>query len=185
MHAYLQQNPQANAHLKMDAVIFEAIASIRPETEDAVLAERFMQRWHAAKPAASRTRGLWPWLRQTLRIPAAVVAALACLQLGQLAYFAFLTLGTTYTATRSIEKDCNTQPLIRVSIQPNATWEDVALLIRKNEVTISQGPSESGEVWLAVPANRSVEAARRALSQSPLLEQVVVVPVTKDSACAP
>jgi hypothetical protein len=76
---------------------------------------------------------------------------------------------------RSLAISCE-QPLARVSFRPDASWSDIAMLLREAKLEIAFGPSEIGEIWLALPSGEPYEAKLDILKASNIVEDLLVTP---------
>lgn len=77
--------------------------------------------------------------------------------------------------------DCS--PRIHVVFRPETQHAEVVILLRKVEARTVDGPSETGEFWLAVPKGRIPEEALAMLKASDLVEEADLIPANQ-AACA-
>jgi hypothetical protein len=142
----------------------------------------------AVKQASAAAEPLWQrlfgWMNQTFVRPAWTFGALAVLvaQGVWLAASSDLALddGQTYRSASRLQAAC--EPRIRIMFKPDTPYADVAVLMRRVGATLVNGPSETGEVWVVLPAEQNMQEAANTLTQSQLVEAADIVSPDK-KAC--
>lgn len=69
--------------------------------------------------------------------------------------------------------ECKTGPRVKAIFDPNARHLEVVSLLRKLEMNVQAGPSETGEFWLSVPLGHSTQEAVAMLRSSALIEEAM------------
>lgn len=126
------------------------------------------------------------WWQKAWRVPIGWLAGLtglAGLGLAQLAYFVFFAGGIALAPSRSVPLECRLEPQVRITLRPDARWEEAAILMRKHSLVIRQGPNEMGQIWLAVSADNTAESAAAALSAERLVETAQVSEAIPSPGC--
>lgn len=65
-------------------------------------------------------------------------------------------------------------PDLKIAINPDADFASLVTLLRANRCHIIAGPSELGEIWVVVDDDARLEEVRMALTQSNLIDEIVV-----------
>lgn len=65
-------------------------------------------------------------------------------------------------------------PDLKLTVKPGTRFSELVTLLRGNHCRIIAGPSEQGELWVAVDDDAKFEEIRTALTQSALIDEVVV-----------
>lgn len=119
---------------------------------------------------------LW---QQGIRIPTPVFAILATLVVGQVA----LMVQNTYDESEHYRSQplaaCQKMPAIKIIVKPEAKQSELISLLRKADLSIVAGPSEIGELWLAVTGDRQTQQTK-ALAQlrnSALINEAILLPI--------
>lgn len=156
------------------------ISSVVPESQRL---ERLLSEWKQTRAAPSLLQKLKSLFQAPIRIPAAAFAAFALLVVAQSVFIGSLVTDRYQeTAFRGERPECISTPRIRVVFNPDAKHFEIMLLLRKLEISVQEGPSETGEFWLMVPKGRSVEEAQSMLRSSLLVEESMV---TRDTRPGP
>lgn len=79
---------------------------------------------------------------------------------------------------------CEAVARLRVMFKANAPQDAIVLLLRKAEARVVSGPSETGEWWLSLPADASINETLAQFRNSPQVADVIVVEA-KEPACKP
>lgn len=180
MESYLTNHPE----LENEKRFVEHLAKLTKETAspipEQVRLDRFLSQWHEKQPAPSllqRIRASW---QGPIRIPAPVLATVAVMVIAQSAIIGSLVSNSSPEDTfRGERADCIAPPRIRVVFNPDAKHVEIVLLLRKLEMTVQEGPSETGEFWLTVPKGRLLEEGRAMLRSSALVEEAITAPDTR------
>jgi hypothetical protein len=177
MEAYRLEHPETQsevAFLKDLQSSSQTVASRVPEDQRL---QRVLGAWQASRPASSLLSRLRAWMVRPARIPTAVFATVALLFVAQSALLVqMMNRPAQEVAYRGEKPGCqSTGPWLRVVFAPDARHEEMVLLLRKLDMSIQQGPSETGEFWLGAPAQRSPEEALSMLRTSALVQDAMVV----------
>lgn len=133
--------------------------------------------------SASESRGFLHWLFGPHWAPAPVLGVMLALLVAQGVFVANQSEGEGESERyRADAIACNDEPRIRVVFNPATQQADTLLLLRKVEARVVDGPSETGELWLSVPAGASIDEALAQIKASALVDQAVIMRV-KDSRC--
>ena len=65
-------------------------------------------------------------------------------------------------------------PDFKLTVKPDTRFSELVTLLLRNHCRIIAGPSEQGELWVAVDDDAKFEEIRTALTQSALIDEVVV-----------
>lgn len=65
-------------------------------------------------------------------------------------------------------------PDFKLTVKPDSGFSELVMLLRGNHCRIIAGPSELGEIWVAVDDDARFEEIRMALTQSELIDEIVV-----------
>lgn len=65
-------------------------------------------------------------------------------------------------------------PDLKLTINPDADFASLVILLRANNCRIIAGPSELGEIWVVVDNDARLEEIRMALTQSELIDEIIV-----------
>lgn len=136
----------------------------------------------AAQPApaqtAPRRAGFMHWLQDTFVRPAWTFGALAVVVM-QGAWMLGLhgpqpDDALVYrSGPAPLAQAC--EPRLRVMFRPDSVYADVIVTLRRVDATLVDGPSETGEVWIAPARDQAPQELAAMLRQSRLVEQVDLV----------
>lgn len=133
----------------------------------------------AQVPAAKPARAGWlHWLQETFVRPAWTFGALAVVVL-QGAWMLGLhgpqpdEIQVYRSGPAPLAQAC--APRLRVMFRPDSAYADVIVALRRAEATLVDGPSETGEVWIAPARDQAPQELAAMLRQSRLVEQVDLV----------
>jgi hypothetical protein len=114
------------------------------------------------------------------------LATCCVLILGQAVYIATLdTESPVSSQYRGISATCAASAGIKLLLKPDAKFADVVQDLRKVEATLGAGPSESGEIWITLPAGRPPQEALILLRASPVIEDAMLATITaKQGECS-
>ncbi|WP_306391611.1 hypothetical protein [Telluria beijingensis] len=135
-----------------------------------------------AKPAPAQTTprrtGWLHWLQDTFVRPAWTFGALAVVAL-QGAWMLGLhgpqpDDALVYrSVTPPLAQAC--APRLRVMFRPDSVYADVIVTLRRVDASLVDGPSETGEVWIAPARDQAPQELAAMLRQSRLVEQVDLI----------
>ena len=180
MESYLASHPE----LKNEKRFVEHLAKLSKETAspfpESERLERFLNQWREERPSPSLLQRLKAWLQCPILMPAPVLVAVAMLVVAQSVIIGSLMSDSGQEdAFRGGRADCIASPRIRVVFNPDAKHVEIVLLLRKLELTVQEGPSETGEFWLTAPKGRLIEEAQAMLRTSAVVEEAVIAPDTR------
>lgn len=129
---------------------------------------------------------LFAWMNQTFVRPAWTYGTLAVLMAQGLWLVASSGLplddAEVYRSAGRLQQAGACAPRIRIMFKPDTPYADVAVLLRRVGATLMDGPSETGEVWVALPADQNMQEAAKTLKLSDVVEAADVVEADK-GAC--
>lgn len=177
VETYLQTHPDRYNEKRF----VERLAKVSKETMSPVpepqRLEQFLGKWRESRTKSSLRQRIKAWITSPIRLPAPVLAAIAVLVIAQSVLIGSLITDSGQEDTfRGGRLDCMVAPRIRVVFNPDAKHVEIVLLLRKLELTVQQGPSETGEFWVTVPQGRSPDEAQAMLRSSALVEEAVLAP---------
>ena len=82
------------------------------------------------------------------------------------------TDGAPEVEYRGITGQVMEAPDLKITINPDADFASLAILLRANSCRIVAGPSELGEIWVAVDDKTDLLATRKSLEESSLIDDV-------------
>jgi hypothetical protein len=160
----------------IQSVFREETADLNPDEG----LERFMAAV-AANPKAQIPASWWQRLNTWLAgigISPALASAVAMVQLGVIAALLATQLPTARdeapeSVYRGATSPVRQEPDLRITINPDADFASLTALLRANNCRIVAGPSELGELWIAVDDEKTLLEIRKSLEQSSLIDDVV------------
>jgi hypothetical protein len=184
MESHLSTHTHARQQLEFEKVLRDTVQRTQPRRSEAERVEQLMVALQADRKSQKpkvEWMGRWNalgWVQrlvQPIRIPAGAFAAVAVLFVAQSVMLVNEMSRTTQDqAYRGERPDCQTTvSRLRVVFTPEAKHVEIVLLLRKLEISVREGPSETGEFWLSVPAGRSMDEALAMLRTSPLVEEAI------------
>jgi anti-sigma factor RsiW len=182
MEDYQAQHPETHAEVQFTLALQSVARNVRSPVPEAESLRRLLAAWHDERQTTrSWLSRLGQMLILPLRVPVAALATGVVLFVAQSVVLvqqgASLDEANLY---RSGRPECQAvAPRLRVVFAPEAKHLEVVLLLRKLEMTVQQGPSESGEFWLSVPAGRSPEEALAMLRTTPMVEEAMIVSASR------
>ena len=90
------------------------------------------------------------------------------------------TISTTYRTSAYAGKNDVCTARIRVTLNPDSSYADLVVLLRRIDATLVDGPSETGEIWIALPHGQTSEEPIGILKLSPLVESADEIPADKE-----
>jgi hypothetical protein len=192
METYIADHPEVKKQLAFESLMRETAHRVQSAVPESQRLDRLL---HALQQAHVHEHWLSRWKNQFLAwvmqhhiaMPVPALAAVVVFVIGQAVY----TLGGVSdepesSAYRGTVTPCVQEPRLRMVFNPDARHAEVLLLLRKVEATVRAGPTENGELWIAVPPSRSIDEAQSILRTSPLVDDVVSSPATSGPAgCRP
>lgn len=131
-----------------------------------------------AAPARPPRAGLFGWLQHTFVRPAWTFGALALVVL-QGAWMLGLhgpqpdEIQVYRSGQAPLAQAC--EPRLRIMFRPDSVYADVIVTLRRADATLVDGPSETGEVWIAPARDQAPQELAAMLRQSRLVEQVDLI----------
>lgn len=186
MESYLAKHPESKNEQRFVELLGELSRHTSSPVPESERLDRFMGKWREVRPTPSFLQRVKDLLQVPIRIPATAFAAVAVLVIAQSVIIGSLITESGPEETfRGERGDCVAGPRIRVVFNPEAKHVEIVLVLRKLEMTVQEGPSETGEFWLSVPKGRSLEEAQAMLRSSAVVEEAVVARDNRPTAgCA-
>lgn len=196
MEDHLSTHAQARQQLQFEKVLRDTVLQTRPQQAESERLNQLLKSLEADRKSRNPKGGLiawWDslalgeWMKSPIRIPSAAFAMVAVLFVAQSVFFVSeMSQSTQEQSYRSSRPECGpTAPRLRVVFTPDAKHVEIVQLMRKLEMTVRNGPSENGDLWLSVAPGRSLDEALSMLRASPLVEQAMAGPESRsDPACA-
>ena len=191
MQQYMDTHLDAQREFRFESLLCETTRSVDSQVPEAERVNRLLGEWHRVRPQRSwwnRWLGL-QWIADDhvagarIAIPVPALAVLGALVVGQAVFFGSKALVEPQTnAYRSIAIPCVGANQIRVVFKPDSKNVDTVLLLRTLDAHLIAGPSETGEIWIALPSNVAQAQALTTLQSSPLIESAVASQHSQDSA---
>ena len=176
---YMARNPETQLEHKFIELLSDTTKRTQSEIPESERLARLLSQWQQSRPSAAWFKTVWRWLKGRVGVPAAVMASVTVLVVGQAIVIGALVSAEAEKETyRGDQPECVATTSIRVLFNPDATHVDILVLLRKLEATIQNGPSDTGELWLTVPIGQSLEEAQAMLSSSALVDDAAI---TKES----
>lgn len=124
---------------------------------------------------------VWDWLQKTFVRPAWTFGAMAFV-VGQAAWMlashqsGSVDEGTVYrgVAPQAQSDLCRTK--LRLMFKLDTPYAELVLALRRAGATVVNGPSQTGEIWVLVPAGQDPNEAAAMLRQHHLVERVDLIP---------
>lgn len=142
-----------------------------------------LDRFMAAVAANPKVRASW-WTRLNSRLEGvgftpALASTVVMLQAGVIATLLALhiqpekedVLDMTPRGADVLQQEA---PDFKLTVKPGTNFSELVTLLRGNQCRIIAGPSELGEIWVVVDNHARLEEIRMALTQSGLIDEVVV-----------
>lgn len=192
---YLQEHPEAIGELRMTESFRTVVKNSRSEVPEDVRIDRLLRAWGKEKGEASEDRAvpsrgsIWfDWWRQVWTVPKPVagfaMAVLLAQMVGLVALLPTNEEEAQYRGSRgAAAAGCYDGPGWRIVLDPTAAHAEVLLLLRRADVAVVNGPSETGELWLMPRALSDDEAVTQMLKASALVEELVYVPKLQEASC--
>ena len=196
MEDHLSTHAQARQQLQFEKVLRDTVLQTQPQQAESERLNQLLKALEADRQSRNPKGGLiawWDslalgeWMKSPIRIPSAAFAMVAVLFVAQsVVLVTEMTQSTQEQSYRSNRHDCGpTAPRLRVVFAPDAKHVEIVQLMRKLELTVRDGPSENGELWLSAVPGRSMDETLAMLRTSPLVEQAMVgLEFQSDPACA-
>ena len=175
MEGFLVDHPE----LKNERRFVEHLAKLTRETASPTpepeRMELFLKQWREERPAPSLWQRVKALMQGPIRLPVPVLAAVAILVVSQSVILgSLMTNSTKKDAFRGELADCVASQRMRVVFSPDAKHVEIVLLLRKQGLSVQEGPSETGEFWLIAPRGQQPEEAQAMLRSSPLVQEAVI-----------
>jgi hypothetical protein len=162
---------------RFDKKLREVVQSTQSPVPEVQRLERLLREFHALHARPSLLQRLGGWFAQPHRIPAPAMVFVALLVIVQGVALVGLMPSNEEQPNlyRGMAIKCNEDPHIRVVFRPDAAHAEVLILLRKVEARATDGPSETGELWLKIPKGRSIDEALALLKSSAMVDEAIIV----------
>ena len=190
MESHLSTNKLAQQQLQFEKVLRATVQETQPKSNESERLSKLLKALAADRKSKKSAQGLMGWWNaiasgSRLSIPVPALATCCILILGQAVYIAAVnTENPASSQYRGITAPCAANAGIKLLLKPDAKYADVVLELRKVEATLGAGPSESGEIWITLPASRSPQEALVLLRASSVIEDAMLATIAaKQGEC--
>jgi hypothetical protein len=176
--AYLAQHPEAQAEANFTQALRAAVKAVGSERREEAGLDRLLN--NIRQNRRQNKPPLWTRWRHVCQdwglTPAfAVVSTIAVIQsVALLDLWRQDQTASSLSAYRSIPEMTNTADL-KISINPDADFGHLVILLRQSGTHIVNGPSESGELWLALDDRSQLDAVVQQLRSAAGVLDVMVI----------
>jgi hypothetical protein len=162
---------------RFDKILREVVQSTQSPVPEAQRLERLLLEFRALHARPSLLQRLADWFAQSHRIPAPAMIFIALLVIGQGVALIGLMPNNEEQPNlyRGMAIKCDDGPRIRAVFRPDAAHAEVLILLRKVEAHLTDGPSETGELWVRIPKGRSIDEALALLKSSAMVDEAIIV----------
>jgi hypothetical protein len=180
MESHFSTNKLARQQLQFEKVLRATVQETQPKSNEAERLSKLLKALAADRKSRKSAQGLMGWWNAIawgprLSIPVPALATCGVLILGQAIYIAAVNTEKPVSGQyRGSAAHCAGNAGIKLHLKPDAKFPDLVLELRKVEATLGAGPSESGEIWITLPAGRSPQEALVLLRTSPVIEDAML-----------
>lgn len=179
MTLYLEHHPEAQPLVTFEHQLRQAIQDTQSTVPESARLQALLKAYKRLQAKPSLTTRLRQWFSGAYSIPAPLVLASIAAVLIQTAYIAVqVPTNLEQERYRAIESPCFKETTLRIRFNPDATQADIVLLLRGVEGSIVAGPTETGQVWIALPHGKSTKEVARQLRASAMVEEIEQIPPT-------
>lgn len=196
VEAYLKAHPEAAKELRLTEAFRAVVKASQSQVPEDVRIDRLLKAWAKEKPTpagqAAPAHGwlgkLTEWWRQAWAIPKPLAGFAVVVLVAQMAVLlALLPVSDEAAQYRGgrvgATAGCYDGPGWRIVLDPAAAHAEVLLLLRRADVALVNGPSETGELWLMPRALGDDDAITQMFKASALVEEAVYLPKLQESSC--
>lgn len=199
MESYLQRYPAARNELGKEENLREALREATLLQAETITPEEKLARFLREMPVElAQSPSLWQRLfakltqtpidkvptvkelwQQGIHVPSPAFAVLLVLICSQALLMGRNALDEQTQYRSQPLSSCQKLPALRVIIKPESKYSDLVVLLRKTDTTVVAGPSDSGELWLAINGNREARlpSTLDQLRSNPLVSEAIPLPV--------
>lgn len=179
MARYLDQHPEAQPLMDFEQRLRQAVQDTQSIVPETTRLKALLEAYRGLQDNQSLATRLRQWFTGTYPIPAPLILASVAAVLIQTAYIAVqVPTNLEQEHYRAIESPCFKETTLRIRFNPDATQADIVLLLRGVEGSIVAGPTETGQIWVAIPHGKSTEEVASLLRASAMVEEIVQIPPT-------
>lgn len=179
MARYLDQHPEAQPLMDFEQRLRQAVQDTQSIVPETTRLKALLEAYRGLQDNQSLSTRLRQWFTGTYPIPAPLILASVVAVLIQTAYIAVqVPTNLEQEHYRAIESPCFKETTLRIRFNPDATQADIVLLLRGVEGSIVAGPTETGQIWVAIPHGKSTEEVASLLRASAMVEEIVQIPPT-------
>lgn len=174
MNTYLANNLQAQSDLKLASAMRDVVKDIGAErAPDAGLPKLLndFKQLHQKPSLLDRIQTSFKhWgLTPAFAVAATIVVIQSTVMFAQLG----LVSSTTY---RSMTEEKAAEPQLKIIANDKVSFSEITILLRQYGCKIVAGPSESGELWIAVDDPSQLDNIKRNLIESNLVDEATLLP---------
>ena len=179
MVRYIDQHPETQPLTVFEQRLRQSIQDTQSLVPEATRLKALLNAYRELHGKPSLSTRLRRWFTGTYSIPAPLILASIAIVMIQGAYIAVQApADLEQERYRAIESPCFKETTLRIRFNPDASQADIVLLLRGVEGSIVAGPTETGQIWVAIPHGKSPEEAANQLRASPSVEEVERIPPT-------
>jgi len=179
INTYLEQHPEVQEELEFEQSLRSAVKSIELEHDSAKSLQRLHKAIHEQQhPEKKKNEYLWSqfWINWGLTPAMTAISAVVIVQaLLIIELWDDKTIMHLRSEYQWIGRSTQTSSLIlKVSINTNANFSELAELFRQTGCRIVAGPSEENELWLKLDDSSRFAEIRTSLETSPNITALII-----------
>ncbi len=177
MEVYLAAHPDADASLQFVKRLSDVVQATRSSIPEQQRLDKLLHEFRKTYPRRSFLGRLADWFAHPHHVPAPAIVFVALLVIAQgVALIGLMpNNGEQPDLYRGMAIKCDDGPRIRAVFRPEAAHAEVLILLRKVEARVTDGPSETGELWVRIPKGRSIDEALALLKSSAMVDEAIIV----------
>jgi len=179
--AFMQQYLASHAHMQNEVSFAKALQSVVKETganraDNAGLA-KLLDAYHLLQKRPSLIERIRSSFQNWGFTPAfAIAASVVVIQSILLTQYQRSAPEDQY---RGLSNQVQIVPNLKITVNPQANFTELAVLLRQTGCRVVSGPSETGELWIVLDEPEKTEQIKRTLLDSGLLDDAVITQATK------
>lgn len=179
--AFMQQYLASHAHMQNEVSFAKALQSVVKETganraDNAGLAE-LLDAYHLLQKRPSLIERIRLSCQSWGLTPAfAIAASVVVIQSILLTQYQLSSPEDQY---RGLSNQVQIVPNLKITVNPQANFTELAVLLRQAGCRVVAGPSETGELWIVLDEPEKTEQIKRTLLDSGLLDDAVTTQANK------
>lgn len=175
MASFIQSSESAQRDLQFAELMRAQVRSVVSPVDEPQRLSKLLAQWQRPKTRRGLSSLLQPlvnWAGSVIPISVTAIAVVSMVVVGQVAFTVYQGSSSQTSAWRGERIECADARRIRVIFVPDASMGQIVQLLQSAGVTLQDGPSESGEVWLKVNKDHAEPASVAVLRASPLVDDV-------------